>query len=152
MFNYKNILVCVDGEQFSYDTFNQACTFALEQDAKLYITTIVDPKPYASMVRFDSKIMQRVEQRASESLQAYKQSAEEKGIADAETILEVGTPKVRITRHIVPDYNIDLIMAGETRGRKPERVMTGSISKGIAKRATCDVILVKSSGEMVAKV
>ncbi|WP_160141833.1 universal stress protein [Salicibibacter halophilus] len=153
MSDSKNILVCVDAEQFlSNDTFNQACATALKQDAKLFITTIVDPKPYAPMSRFDSKIVERAGQQASETLQMYKQKAEKKGISDPETILDVGTPQVRITRHIAPNYNIDLIIAGETVGKRAERVLTGSISKGIAKRAACEVNIVKSTGEVVTKV
>ncbi|QQK79291.1 universal stress protein [Salicibibacter cibi] len=152
MANYKNVLVCVYGEEFSSeDTFDQACAFALKEDAKLYITTIVDPKPFASMSRFDKKIEERVKQQALEQLQAYKQKAEEKGIHEVETILDVGTPKVRIARHIVPNYQIDLIIAGETVGRIAERAITGSISKGIAKRAACDVIIVDNNGELITK-
>ncbi|SDI89980.1 universal stress protein [Natribacillus halophilus] len=152
MADYKNILVCVYGEESSSeDTFDQACAFALKEGAKLYITSVVDPKPYASMSRFDKNIVERVKQQASEQLQAFKQKAEEKGIAEVETILDVGTPKVRIASHIVPNYNIDLIIAGETVGRRVERAITGSISKGIAKRATCDVIIVNDSGEPVTK-
>ncbi|QQK75326.1 universal stress protein [Salicibibacter cibarius] len=152
MSDYKNVLVCVYGEEFSSEeTFDQACEFALKEDAKLYITTIVDPKPYASMSRFDKKIVERVKQQAFEQLQAFKQKAEEKGIGEVETILDVGTPKVRIARHIVPNYKIDLIIAGETIGRIAERAITGSISKGIAKRAACDVMIVNNSGEQTTK-
>lgn len=133
----------VDGSTESNYTFDQACEFAIDQGAKLFIVTVIDTKSFATIERFDRQIVKRAEEQGKQTLENYKQQALDKGVEEVETILDFGSPKVRITRYIAPKYEIDLIMAGATGANKVERIVIGSVSEAIVRQATCDVLIVR---------
>ncbi|MBB6449482.1 nucleotide-binding universal stress UspA family protein [Geomicrobium halophilum] len=89
--------------------------------------------------------MKRTEEEAHETLIKYQRRAIDKGLTNTETIFETGSPSIKITQHIVPNYNIDLVMIGANQGNKVERILVGSVSDAIIKSASCDVITVRSA-------
>ncbi|MBB6448160.1 nucleotide-binding universal stress UspA family protein [Geomicrobium halophilum] len=143
MRRYNRILVGVDGSNESSYTFEQACEFAIDQGATLFITTVIDTKTFATIERFDRQIVKRAEEQGHETLKNFKQKALDQGVENVETILDFGSPKVRITRHIAPKYDIDLIMAGATGANRVERMVIGSVSEAIVRQAACDVLIVR---------
>ncbi|QQK81129.1 universal stress protein [Salicibibacter cibi] len=143
MRRYNKILVGVDGSNESSFTFEQACEFAVDQNATLYITTVIDTKTFATIERFDRQIVKKAEEQGYETLNRFKEKALEKGVPNVETILDFGSPKVRITRHIAPNHDIDLILAGATGANRVERMVIGSVSEAIVRHAPCDVLIVR---------
>ena len=143
MRRYNRILVGVDGSNESSFTFEQACEFAVDQNATLYITTVIDTKTFATIERFDRQIVKKAEEQGHETLKRFKEQALEKGVPSVETILDFGSPKVRITRHIAPNNDIDLIFAGATGANRVERMVIGSVSEAIVRHAPCDVLIVR---------
>ncbi|SDI78232.1 universal stress protein [Natribacillus halophilus] len=143
MNRYSRILVGVDGSNESSFTFEQACDFAIDQEATLYIVTVIDTKNFATIERFDRQIVKKAEEQGHETLENFKKQALDKGVPQVETILDFGSPKVRITRHLAPDNDIDLIMAGATGANRVERMVIGSVSEAIVRNASCDVMIVR---------
>jgi nucleotide-binding universal stress UspA family protein len=69
--------------------------------------------------------------------------AEENGVEDVETVLEVGIPKKEM-ENLCEKYNIDMIVIGETGTTKVDRLFLGSTAKAIQKKAKCDVKVIST--------
>ncbi|SDI83671.1 universal stress protein [Natribacillus halophilus] len=140
---YKNILLGVDvhGPEGN-KPFQQACAYARDHDATLHIATVLNTKGASTQERMDPKLKE-LKRQAYEILEDYQQQAKEKGVSHVKMILDTGSPKARITRHLVPEYDIDLVVVGATQGNKLENILLGSDAEGIIREAKCDVLTVR---------
>jgi len=77
-----------------------------------------------------------------------KKEAEKEGVQNVETIVEYGSPKVRIAKEIAPKHNADLIVCGATGLNAVERFFIGSVSEHITRYAKCDVLVVRIEGDV----
>ncbi|GAE34843.1 universal stress protein [Halalkalibacter akibai] len=142
-FHYQTILVAVDGSTESELALKKAFKMAKLEEAKLVISYIIDNRPSATIEQYDRTIVEQTEKYGQEMLITYKKDAEEAGILDVEIALDYGSPKIKIPRDIADKYQADLIIAGATGINAVERLFIGSVSENIARRAKCDVLIVR---------
>lgn len=140
---YNRILVAVDGSKEAERAFNKAIEVAKRNDAHLVITHVVDTRTFATVEAYDRTIAERAENFAEELLNGYEKSAKEAGVSDVESIIEFGSPKVKIAKEIAPENDVDLIICGATGLNAVERFFMGSVSEHITRYAQCDVLIVR---------
>lgn len=141
--NYKNILVAVDGSSEAKKALDKAIDVAKKEQAMLYITHVVDTRTFATVEQYDRAIVTRAEEYAKELLAGYQSEAEKAGV-EVTSILDFGSPKVRITKEIASKYEVDLIVTGATGLNAVERLLIGSVSEFIARSSKCDVLIVRN--------
>lgn len=144
---YHKILVAVDGSKTSELAFKKAVEIAKRNDAKLLITHVINTRAYSSIEAYDQGISQRIENDGLQLVNNYKERAEKADCQDVITILETGSPKVKIPKEIAPKNDVDLIICGATGLNTVERFFIGSVSEHITRFATTDVLVVRSSVE-----
>ncbi|GAK03340.1 universal stress protein family [Geomicrobium sp. JCM 19037] len=142
--SYERVLLCIDGEETpSNDAYKHAIRFARQNNATLYLCTVINPKPYGTLARFDRYVVDKVKKAAQIKLEQFLLHTQAEGVS-SQTILETGVPSIKISKQIVPAYNIDLIVAGATGGTKLEKALQGSVTSAIIKKAKCDVFVVRT--------
>ncbi|RKD76040.1 nucleotide-binding universal stress UspA family protein [Sinobaca qinghaiensis] len=134
MENYKKILTAVDGSEESKNAFKKAVAMARREGAELVICHVVDSS---------SAFVSELEEYAKELLDDYEKQANDAGIKKVTAVLEHGSPKVKIPKELAGKYEVDLIIAGATGLGTVERFIIGSVSEQIARRAKCDVLIVR---------
>ncbi|SDH32470.1 Nucleotide-binding universal stress protein, UspA family [Alteribacillus persepolensis] len=144
MARYNNILVAVDGSEEAKRAFKKSAEIAAENNAALVIAHVIDTRTFATIEQYDRTIVSRAETSGQELLDRYKQEAHNKGVEDVTTIIEFGSPRVKIPKDIAKQYNIDLIITGATGLNAVERMLIGSVSEAVARQARCDVMIVRS--------
>ncbi|MBB6450306.1 nucleotide-binding universal stress UspA family protein [Geomicrobium halophilum] len=142
---YQNILLGVDvyGPEVK-KPFHQACAYARDNDAIFHIATVLNTKGTGTLKRMDPKLKE-LKRQAYETLETYQQQAEEAGVSNVKMILDTGSPKARITQHLAPEYDIDLLVVGATQGNKVENLLLGSVAEGVVREAKCDVLTVREN-------
>lgn len=140
---YHNILCAVDGSKESERAFETAIDVALRNDARLIIGHVIDTRTFATVEAYDRTITERAESYAKELLDDYVNRATERGVAQVDTVVEYGSPKVTIAKKIAPAHDVDLIMCGATGLNAVERFFIGSVSESIVRYAKCDVLIVR---------
>ncbi|SDH73972.1 MULTISPECIES: universal stress protein [Alteribacillus] len=141
---YHNILVAVDGSNEAKRAFKKAADIAGENNAKLVIAHIIDTRTFATIEQYDRTIVSRAEKYGQELLDQYKGEANQAGVEEVTTVIDFGSPKVKIPKDIAKRYETDLIITGATGLNAVERMLIGSVSEAIARQAKCDVMIVRS--------
>ncbi|WP_227935135.1 universal stress protein [Alkalihalobacillus deserti] len=141
--DYQTILVAVDGSTESELALQKAITLAVKEEAKLIISYIIDIRTYASIEHYDPTLTEQAEKFGVNLLKKYQKDATDAGVFDVETVLDHGSAKVKIPKDIATKFNVDLIIAGATGINAVERILIGSVSENIARRAKCDVLIVR---------
>ncbi|MFB4163020.1 universal stress protein [Alteribacillus sp. JSM 102045] len=141
---YNNILVAVDGSDEAKRAFTKAASIASENNAKLIIAHIIDTRTFATIEQYDRTIVSRAENYGQELLEQYKDEANQAGVEEVITVIDFGSPKVKIPKDIAKRYEADLIITGATGLNAVERMLIGSVSEAIARQAKCDVMIVRS--------
>ncbi|QOR65835.1 universal stress protein [Cytobacillus suaedae] len=141
---YRKILVAVDGSKESDWAFKKAIEISKRNNASLVITHIIDTRSFATVEAYDRSIALRAEKFAKELVEDYKKQAEKEDVKNLYTVIEYGSPKVKIAKEIAPKHEIDLIICGGSGLNAVERFLIGSVSENITRSATCDVLIVKS--------
>ncbi|MGY4689224.1 universal stress protein [Salibacterium sp. K-3] len=144
MTTYQNVLVAVDGSEESKAALNKAVNMAVENDASLIIAHIIDTRTFATIEQYDRTVVSRAENYGRELLEQFKEEAKQAGVEDVTTVIEFGSPRVKIPKDIAKRYNVDLIITGATGLNTVERILIGSVSEGVARQAACDVLIVRS--------
>lgn len=142
-FEYKDIVVAVDGSETAEVAFNKAIDIANRNQSKLILSHVVDTRAFATVEAYDRSLAIRAEKYATELLNDYQKKAEEAGIKDVVVDIEYGSPKVKIAKEVAPKHKADLIICGATGLSTMERFFIGSVSEHITRYATCDVLVVR---------
>lgn len=143
METYEKILVAVDGSEESKNAFKKAVSLAKKEDAELIICHVVDTSSYNRIEHYSSAFIAGLEDYAKELVDEYEKQANEAGVKKVTPVLEHGSPKVKIPKETAGKYEADLIIAGATGLGAVERFIIGSVSEQIARRAKCDVLIVR---------
>lgn len=143
MENYKKILAAVDGSEESKNAFKKAVAMAQKEEAELVICHVVDTSSYNRIEHYSSAFIAGLEDYAKELLEDYEKQANDAGVKKVTAVLEHGSPKVKIPKELAGKYEVDLIIAGATGLGAVERFIIGSVSEQIARRAKCDVLIVR---------
>ncbi|HAQ08860.1 MAG TPA: universal stress protein UspA [Bacillus bacterium] len=141
---YKNILVAIDGSKEAAWAFKKAIEIAKRNNARLFMTHIIDLRTFATVEAYDRTISERANKFATELLENYKLQAIEAGIKDVSYEIDYGSPKVKIAKDIAKNFNADLIICGATGMNAMERFFIGSVSEHITRYAKCDVLVVRT--------
>ncbi|WP_010099187.1 universal stress protein [Ornithinibacillus scapharcae] len=142
-FEYRNIVVAIDGSEASKKAFQKAIDIVKRNYAHLIIAHVVNFRAFAFAESFDSTISEQTEEYAEYLLDTYVAEAQEAGIQNISRCLEYGSPKVKIARDIAMEFQADLIICGATGMNTIERFLIGSVSESITRYATCDVLVVR---------
>ncbi len=147
MKKYNNILIGIDGSDEARVAFEQAVKIAKDENATLHIAHVIDAH---SLTTIDQYVPYNVSvadatKYGETLLDEYVEKAKEAGLENVKKVLETGSPKRDIAGKIAEENNIDLIVAGATGLNAIERLLIGSVSENIVRRATCDVLIVRNT-------
>lgn len=137
---YKQIIVAVDFSEPSKVALARAIKLATATGAALTIVSVIDNRSTTSVATYDFKYAEQLKGELMKELEQAKAQAEAQGVQDVRIIVEVGSPKVILTSF----EEADVIVCGATGLNATERLFIGSISETVVRRATCDVLIVRS--------
>ncbi|MFD1019036.1 universal stress protein [Thalassobacillus hwangdonensis] len=146
-FEYKHIVVAIDGSNAAEFAFKKAIDIAKRNDAQLILSHVVDTRAFATVEAYDRSLAMRAESYASELLKEYEEKAKAEGVQDIVINVEYGSPKIKIAKDVAPKYNADLIICGATGLNAMERFFIGSVSEHITRYAKCDVLVVRATDQ-----
>ncbi|UOQ94134.1 universal stress protein [Halobacillus shinanisalinarum] len=142
-FEYKDIVVAVDGSETAEVAFNKAIDIANRNQSKLILSHIVDTRAFSTVEAYDRSLAIRAEKYATELLEDYQKKAEAAGVTNVMIDIDYGSPKIKIAKDVAPKHQADLIICGATGLNVMERFFIGSVSEHIIRYATCDVLVVR---------
>lgn len=140
---YKNILVAIDGSDASKKAFERAVTIAKQNDAKLTITHVIDSRAFSTPQAYDKVLIEREKEYVKEFMVEYLQEAKKAGLKNLDSVLEYGSPRVKISKDIAKRVEADLIICGATGLNAVERFLIGSVSESIVRYSPCDTLVVR---------
>lgn len=145
---YQRILIAVDGSDLSNRALQEAIALAQNLHAALRIVHVVDEVTlnwegeYADM----SAVQKSFRDSGQRILEKAQNIAREAGMEHEAKLLEIQTFGHRISDLIVEeakDWPADLIVVGTHGRRGLHDVLLGSVSDGVARRASVPVLLVR---------
>ncbi|GLC88388.1 universal stress protein [Lysinibacillus piscis] len=136
---YSTVAVAIDFSEHSLQAFDKAIELALFYDANLMLVNVIDTKSFGAVTAYDAKYATQLKHEHTPKMEALKKKALAEGVQAVEVVIEEGSPKHVLTQ--LP--NVDLIVCGATGLNRVEAVVLGSVSSGIMRLATCDVLLVR---------
>ncbi|MFZ3578218.1 universal stress protein [Virgibacillus sp. DJP39] len=142
-FEYKDIVVAVDGSDASEVAFKKSLEIARRNSARLILAHVVDSRTFATAEAYDRTLAERAEDYAKVLVDKYMEKAKAAGLSNIVRCIEYGSPKVKIAKEIAPTFNADLIICGATGMNSVERFFIGSVSENITRYAQCDVLVVR---------
>lgn len=142
-FEYKQVIVALDGSEAANKAFQKAAEISKRNDSRLILTHIIDSRTFATAEAYDRTLADRAEEYAKELLDDYTSKAEAAGAENVTQCIDYGSPKVKIAKDIAADYKADLIICGATGLNAVERFLIGSVSESITRYANCDVLVVR---------
>ncbi|WP_125546269.1 universal stress protein [Levilactobacillus lindianensis] len=156
---YERILVGVDGSRQSKRTVEKAIAVAKRNDAELIIVTIMSGGDYVGIgqntqVGFgyvDQEVMDEARQQWEQTVDAYRQKAQNAGVKQVVTSVFYGHAKVDLAKTLPQEYQADLIMLGATGANVVERMLMGSTASYVVANASCDVLIVRTDMQNHAK-
>lgn len=140
---YENIVVAIDGSEAADKAFKKSLEVVKQNDARLILAHVVDSRTFATAEAYDRTLAERAEKYAKELLTEYIEKAKNEGLTDVVRCIEYGSPKVKIPKDIVENFDADLVICGATGLNAVERFIIGSVSEAITRRASCDVLVVR---------
>lgn len=141
---YQNILVGIDGSEQAKDAFKKAVEVARRNQGKVYAATIIDQQMPTMMgyAPLDSSILEQEKDTAQKMIDECKAYAESVDFALVEGVIAYGSIKDALATQLPDEYNIDLIMVGQSGLNAVERFMMGSVASFVIREARCDVLIV----------
>ena len=135
----SRILLAVDQEGSAVGAANEAIRRASEEGAEIVVLSVVEQRN----LRLPGGPVRRVDQereRLASGAQAIVRRAHDAGVRATYLIWE-GDPAESIIEASIAE-GADLIMLGSRPRRNLRRLILGSVSSEVARRATCEVIVV----------
>ncbi|GGL39202.1 universal stress protein UspA [Halarchaeum grantii] len=149
---YEHILVPTDGSDASIEALDEAFELAERFEATVHALYVVDDAALASTglddMSFDTHVddffadMEAVGERATDRI---REAAAEEGI-DVVTAVVNGTPAHEIVTY-ANEHDIDLVVMATHGRRGVERVLLGSTTERVVRRANVPVLTVRIGAE-----
>jgi nucleotide-binding universal stress UspA family protein len=139
---YEEVLVPTDGSERAQAAAAHALAIADRFDSRVHAVSVVDTGDLAmgSDITLPQGLTQELETTAEEAVTSVRRDAEAAGL-DAVTSVGVGRPKSALLSY-VSDHDIDLVCMG-THGRTGlDRVLLGSTTEALVRRAEVPVLTV----------
>ncbi len=151
----KTILVGYDGTNSAKRALERAAEFAEAFKAKIVIVSVATPEPTTAPGAFGLLPLyaydaDRLGSGHDEALWQEHRKSVEAFFKDVNLAVDFagvrGEPVEQIVE-VAEQQRADLIVVGTHEPGFVERLLTGSVSQGVARRAHCDVLIVHSSEE-----
>ena len=146
----KTIVVGYDGTDASDAALDRAAELAPLLQARVVVTSVETPIVTdgglvpAPAFGLDLELHEREHRERERLLERARSYLEERGVA-AEVAAAVGPPVDEIVE-VAEQQQADLIVVGTHEPGFLERLLRGSVSQGVARRARCDVLVVHPRG------
>ena len=137
---YMNILVPLDGSDYSKKALLQACDMAKNYQANLILLYVVDKSLSLNLLDRNEylKILRRFGKKV---LIKGKETAKDKGI-DTTTVMKEGNVTNEIVK-LAKNKKCNLIIVGSKGLGATARFFLGSVSNKLANNSPCSVLIVK---------
>lgn len=143
----KNILVPVDGSEYSKKALELACDLADKYDARMHLLhVILSPEAKHTLVLGGASVTvdapkEEIEQAGHKVIEAAKKIAAEHGRKDVETDV-VGGPTAQRILDYANDNDIDMIVMGSRGLSDISGLLLGSVSHKVSHLANCTCVTV----------
>ncbi|QQK74681.1 universal stress protein [Salicibibacter cibarius] len=141
---YKQILAVVDGSEQSNRALKQASQTAVQHSAGLVIAHVIDTRSFPRTSPYGDTLWDEIKKNANELVENSKMQAEALGVKDIRTVVQSGNPRIEIPERFVVDYDADLLVVGGSGLNTVERMLVGSVTEACVRRASSDVLTVKT--------
>ena len=146
---YTRVMVAVDGSKTSEIAFKKAVDIIARNQGKLYIAHIVDTRTLQVFPQYErplngSDFLNQQSNAAKQTLDKYKEWAEQRNVTDIEIIIKNGSPRTELADVLPEEYEIDLLILGATGLNAIERAFVGSVSQYVVRNASSDVLIVRT--------
>jgi len=153
----SKILVPIDGSRSSIKSLEFAVGLAVKYKSKIYLVNVIPTNQichwftvsggiFCSDSIFVPSIIMREMEKESKSLLLSALTFIQSIGVESYAIMGKGYPANEIVR-IAKEENVDLIVIGKKNSSIFARLLFGSISHSVARKATCPVLIVKSEEE-----
>jgi nucleotide-binding universal stress UspA family protein len=143
MSRYQNILVAVDGSKQSEKAFAEAVDLAKDNQANLFIVSIINKVELTHSAFAFSKIYAEEKEKIEMEMLKKIHDAKEAGVETIRAIVETGEPREWISSLIPQQEAIDLIVMGATGKGAMQQALVGSTASYVVNHAPCAVLVVK---------
>ena len=140
---YQKIMVAVDGSKQSEQAFLEALDLAKDNEAELFIVSIINKVEVTHSAYAFSKIYAEEKQKIEVEMLKKIHDAKEYGINDIHAIVETGDPRNLIGTVFPQQEAIDLIVMGATGKGAIQQALVGSTASYVVTHAPCSVLVVK---------
>ena len=140
---YQKIMVDVDGSKQSEQAFLEALDLAKDNEAELFIVSIINKVELTHSAYAFSKIYAEEKQKIEVEMLKKIHDAKEYGINDIHAIVETGDPRNLIGTVFPQQEAIDLIVMGATGKGAIQQALVGSTASYVVTHAPCSVLVVK---------
>ena len=140
---YQKIMVAVDGSKQSEQAFLEALDLAKDNEAELFIVSIINKVELTHSAYAFSKIYAEEKQKIEVEMLKKIHDAKEYGINDIHAIVETGDPRNLIGTVFPQQEAIDLIVMGATGKGAIQQALVGSTASYVVTQAPCSVLVVK---------
>lgn len=146
---YTRVMVAVDGSKTSEIAFKKAVDIVARNQGKLYIAHIVDTRTLQVFPQYErplngSDFLNQQSNAAKQTLDKYKEWAEQRDVTDIEIIIKNGSPRTELADVLPEEYENDLLILGATGLNAIERAFVGSVSQYVVRNAPSDVLIVRT--------
>ena len=146
---YTRVMVAVDGSKTSEIAFKKAVDIVASNQGKLSIAHIVDTRTLQVFPQYErplngSDFLNQQSNAAKQTLDKYKEWAEQRNVTDIEIIIKNGSPRTELADVLPEEYEIDLLILGATGLNAIERAFVGSVSQYVVRNAPSDVLIVRT--------
>ncbi|EOA3414198.1 universal stress protein [Enterococcus hirae] len=140
---YQKIMVAVDGSKQSEQAFLEALDLAKDNEAELFIVSIINKVELTHSAYAFSKIYAEEKQKIEVEMLKKIHDAKEYGINDIHAIVETDDPRNLIGTVFPQQEAIDLIVMGATGKGAIQQALVGSTASYVVTHAPCSVLVVK---------
>lgn len=140
---YQKIMVAVDGSKQSEQAFLEALDLAKDNEAELFIVSIINKVELTHSAYAFSKIYAEEKQKIEVEMLKKIHDAKEYGINDIHAIVETGDPRNLIGTVFPQQEAIDLIVMGATGKGAIQQALVGSTASYVVTHSPCSVLVVK---------
>lgn len=140
----RTILAPVDGSDTSMFALKKAIRIAKNNQARLIIAhSLAFTFDNISESSYMYGLKEDMVKQAKNLLNEAYQIAMDEGLTDVKKILTDGPHKETISKRLVEDHSVDLIIIGSTGQNALEKFLLGSTTEYVIRYAKCDVMVVR---------
>lgn len=148
--SYRTVLVGTDGSASSFHAVERAAELAAATDAQLLIASAYQPMSSRDQQRAASALREDAYKvvgahPAEDALREASEVAARHGAAKVDTVAEQADP-VDLLVTLIDDRGVDLCVIGNRGLNSLAGRLLGSVPANISHRASCDVLIVHTTG------